>query len=474
MARTSIGVRSSTGCLISPHGSARTTRRSFSLPGTAFRSAAPIIFCRRIFLHRARAEEGRLAEQAIAETTLIEQITAAGARVAVVVLDACRDNPLQAADRRSVGGTRGLAQSQPARGVFAIYSAGFGQTALDRLGPDDRNPNSVFTRAFVEKLKTPGLDLRAVATQTRALVVEMAKKIGHDQFPAYYDQVIGGDVYLAGIPERGQESASRPVTPPAPPADPGAAERAEFAVARQIGTRAAYDAFLRKYRSGLYADLARAERDRLAALETRPASPAAPPPASGASTASVSSAPKASAPGIDAANPPNLTNNRPEDRAKKQVAVAPSGDVQPTLLARYGQWGAYSVSLGGQKNCFALAKPIAAKTEPASRTRDQPSIFVSSRPAENIKNEVSITIGYPFKTGADATAEIGSDKFAMWTKNDSAWIEKPAEEARLVEAMRNGTDLVVKGTSDRGMQSTDRYSLKGLAQALDKIKQECK
>ncbi|HEY6600846.1 MAG TPA: caspase family protein [Xanthobacteraceae bacterium] len=60
-----------------------------------------------------RAEEGRLAEQAIAETTLIEQITAAGARVAVVVLDACRDNPLQAADRRSVGGTRGLAQSQP-------------------------------------------------------------------------------------------------------------------------------------------------------------------------------------------------------------------------------------------------------------------------------------------------------------------------------------------------------------------------
>ena len=145
-----------------------------------------------------RAEEGRLAEQAIAETTIVERITATGARVAILVLDACRDNPLQAADRRSVGATRGLVVNAPARGVFSIYSAGFGQAALDRLGPDDRHPNSVFTRVFIEKLKTPGLDLKAVATQTRNTVVEMVQKVGHDQFPAYYDQVIGGDIYLAG------------------------------------------------------------------------------------------------------------------------------------------------------------------------------------------------------------------------------------------------------------------------------------
>jgi invasion protein IalB len=384
-----------------------------------------------------RAEEGRLAEQAIAETTLIEQITAAGARVAVVVLDACRDNPLQAADRRSVGGTRGLAQSQPAKGVFAIYSAGFGQTALDRLGPDDRNPNSVFTRAFVEKLKTPGLDLRAVATQTRALVVEMARKIGHDQFPAYYDQVIGGDVYLAGIPERGQESAaSRPVTPPAPPPDPGAAERADFAVARQIGTRAAYDAFLRKYRSGLYADLARAERDRLAALDTRPPSTAAPQPQA----------------------QPAVT------------AVAPMGDA--TLLGRYGDWGAYTAARGGKKVCFVLAQPKRTKTEPAGRKRDPAYMFVTTEPAKNM-NEVSVMIGYPFKTNSDATVEVGGAVFAMYTQNDGAWIKAPDEERRMVDAMRKGGDLTVTGTSDR-FKSTDQYSLKGLAQALDRIGLECK
>jgi hypothetical protein len=104
-----------------------------------------------------------------------------------------------------------LAQSPQAEGLFSIYSAGFGQQALDRLGPDDRNPNSVFTRVFIEKLKTPGLDLRAIATETRRGVVALAKKIGHSQFPAYYDQITG-DVYLAGLPA-GVTDIARPAAP---------------------------------------------------------------------------------------------------------------------------------------------------------------------------------------------------------------------------------------------------------------------
>jgi invasion protein IalB len=91
-----------------------------------------------------------------------------------------------------------------------------------------------------------------------------------------------------------------------------------------------------------------------------------------------------------------------------------------------------------------------------------------------VKNEVSVIIGYPFKSSSDATAEIGTAKFAMYTQNDGAWIKNVGEEARMVEAMRKGADLMVKGTSGRGTQSTDQYSLKGLAQALDKIEQECK
>jgi len=101
-------------------------------------------------------------------------------------------------------------------------------------------------------------------------------------------------------------------------------------------------------------------------------------------------------------------------------------------------------------------------------------MFVSSRPAESVKNEVSVVVGYPFKTSSDATAEIGNAKFAMYTQNDGAWIKNINEEARMIDTMRKGGDLTVKGTSGRGTQSTDQYSLKGLAQALDKIQQECR
>ena len=218
-----------------------------------------------------RAEEGRLAEQAIAETTVIERITAAGTRVAIVVLDACRDNPLQAADRRSLGATRGLAQSQPVRGVFSIYSAGFGQTALDRLGPDDRHPNSVFTRVFIEKLKTRGLDLRAMVTQTRGIVVEMAQQVGHDQFPAYYDQVIGGDVYLAGLPAAG-EPAVQPMLQPIP-VDPCAVATEHWRSVQAIGSKAAFEDHLARFPNCAFAGLARAG---IAALVS-PAAPAMPP-----------------------------------------------------------------------------------------------------------------------------------------------------------------------------------------------------
>jgi invasion protein IalB len=147
---------------------------------------------------------------------------------------------------------------------------------------------------------------------------------------------------------------------------------------------------------------------------------------------------------------------------------------QPTLLGQYGDWGAYTATPGGKKVCFALSKPKASKTEPVGRKRDPAYLFISTRPSENVRQEVSVIIGYPFKSSSDATAEIGPTKFAMYTQNDGAWIKNVAEEARFVEAMRKGADLTVKGTSGRGTQSTDQFSLKGLAQALDRAEQECK
>jgi hypothetical protein len=166
---------------------------------------------------------------------------------------------------------------------------------------------------------------------------------------------------------------------------------------------------------------------------------------------------------------------KPAPAKPAATATAPAaGDAQPTLLGQYGDWGAYTASPGGNKVCFALAKPKTTKMEPAGRNRDPAYLFVSIWLDRNVKNEVSVIIGYPFKSSSDATAEIGTAKFAMYTQNDGAWIKNVAEEARMVDAMRKGVDLTVKGTSGRGTQSTDQYSLKGLAQALDKIEQGCK
>lgn len=147
---------------------------------------------------------------------------------------------------------------------------------------------------------------------------------------------------------------------------------------------------------------------------------------------------------------------------------------QAVLLGQFGDWGAYTATPGGKKVCFALSKPTSAVTEPAGRNRDPSYAFVSTRPSEKVKNEVSVIVGYPQKAGHDATATIGSANYVMYTQNDGAWVKNAAEEAQMVETMRKSGNLVVKSESARGTKTTDTYSLKGVAEALDKVAAECK
>jgi hypothetical protein len=156
------------------------------------------------------------------------------------------------------------------------------------------------------------------------------------------------------------------------------------------------------------------------------------------------------------------------------AAAAASGGAKPTLLGQYGDWGAYTASPGGKKVCFAIAKPASSETSPPGKSRNPPYMFISSRPAEKVSNEVSIIIGYPFKPNSEATVAVGSTSFALYTQQDGAWIKNAAEEGNLIAAMRAGQNAVLKGTSAKGTQSTDVFSLKGLAQALDRSDQDCK
>lgn len=148
-----------------------------------------------------QGEEARARNLALGEGDIIADIQERKPRVLVMILDACRDNPFrQPGVTRSVGGDAGLARGREAEGVFSIYSAGFGQTALDRLGDDDRSPNSVFTRALVPALSRTDAHLADVVIDMREDVARLAASIGHQQYPAYYDQTRGGRLYLAGRP----------------------------------------------------------------------------------------------------------------------------------------------------------------------------------------------------------------------------------------------------------------------------------
>jgi hypothetical protein len=159
--------------------------------------------------------------------------------------------------------------------------------------------------------------------------------------------------------------------------------------------------------------------------------------------------------------------------AAPKPAVSPVG-AKPTLLGQYGEWGAYAAAPGGKKICFALAKPTSGQTSPPNRPRNPAYMFITSRPADKVTEEVSIIIGYPFKPGSEASMEVGSMSYALYTQQDGAWIKNAAEESHMVDAMRAGDTAVVKGESAKGTQSTDTYSLKGLSQALDRTAQDCK
>ncbi len=160
--------------------------------------------------------------------------------------------------------------------------------------------------------------------------------------------------------------------------------------------------------------------------------------------------------------------------AQQQRSAAVSGGSQPQLLGQFGDWGAYTANPGGRKVCFALAKPASAKTDPPNRPRDPAYVFISSRPADNVQNEVSVMFGYPFKPNGEASLDIGGSNFSRYTQSDGGWVKNAAEEPRLVDAMRKAGNMTVKGVSSRGTATTDVYSLKGLAQALERISQECR
>jgi invasion protein IalB len=148
----------------------------------------------------------------------------------------------------------------------------------------------------------------------------------------------------------------------------------------------------------------------------------------------------------------------------------------PSAIGTYSDWTAYSVSTGNGKICYALSQPETRK--PEGLNRDPAYFFISTRPGEKVKEEVSVIMGFPLRASSEVVITVqsssGSTNFEGYVKEDGAWIREAADERRLVEAMRKGRNIVVKGTSGRGNVTTDTYSLDGISAALDKAAGECK
>ncbi len=151
---------------------------------------------------------------------------------------------------------------------------------------------------------------------------------------------------------------------------------------------------------------------------------------------------------------------------------------QPRELSRSGAWIAYAVDDAQRgRSCYVLGTPQSADP-PVGPNRTATNLFITHRPRQNVRNEIAVVIGYPFRGNAAARLEIvaaaGNQTFQMMTNDRSAFVQNPAQEAQIVTAMRGGRELVIRGTSQRGTATTDRYSLTGISAALDRIAQECR
>jgi hypothetical protein len=208
-------------------------------------------------------DEDFVTGEAIAVDRVLNMMQRRGARVSLLILDACRDNPFPIEGTRSLGGSRGLARVDPPEGAFILFSAGTGQAALDRLSDNDLDPNSVFTRALLPRLLEPGLDIHSLARDVRRDVRALARQVNHDQFPAYYDQLAGNfSLNPRGLPAAAATPVAQPQ--PAPQVMDCESARRDWALIEEVEIPEIIEAFIAQYADcPLMAAMARARLDAL-------------------------------------------------------------------------------------------------------------------------------------------------------------------------------------------------------------------
>ena len=140
-------------------------------------------------------------------------------------------------------------------------------------------------------------------------------------------------------------------------------------------------------------------------------------------------------------------------------------------IGKFKDWESFILSQEETKVCFAQSIPVVRA--PKKLKREASRLFISFRPAENIKNEISVTNGYEFKLKAPVAAKSGKKKYDLFSKGRFAWVTDHADEKKLISTMKKASRLMIIGNSEKGVQTTDHYSMMGFTKAYNTAKKSC-
>ena len=140
-------------------------------------------------------------------------------------------------------------------------------------------------------------------------------------------------------------------------------------------------------------------------------------------------------------------------------------------LGKFKDWESFILVQGESKVCYAQSIPVVRA--PKKLKRDSSRLFVSFRPSEKIKNEVSVTNGYEFKIKTPVIAKSGKKSYDLFSKGRFAWVIDNEDEPKLIKTMKKASRLMITGNSDKGNQTTDHYSMMGFTKAYNTAKKGC-
>ena len=142
----------------------------------------------------------------------------------------------------------------------------------------------------------------------------------------------------------------------------------------------------------------------------------------------------------------------------------------PKSTGKYKNWESFTVETDKGKICFAQTLPT--KRAPAAIKREKSKLFVTFRPSESIKDEISLTSGHDYKSST-VTASSGKRKYSFFSQKNFAWLLDDQEEKKFIKLMQKATDVIVKARTTKGAETTDHYSMMGFTKAYNTAKKTC-